>query len=135
MRIATLITLSATLFACGGNDNGNSADNFGVGAECSADGDCLQPLADAGPAQHCLLQFKGGYCGIENCQVNADCPNQSACVMHTDGHNYCFRTCLDKTECNVNRSPDNESNCSANIDFTDGTKTQNGKACVPPSAN
>ena len=133
MRLDLMAALCLTLVACG-DDNNNDADSLGVGAECVADTDCFQPFNDAGLAQQCLKQFKGGYCGIQNCQVNADCPQQSACVHHTDGHNYCFRTCADKLECNVNRTPDNESNCSANIEFTDGTKAQNGKACVPPSA-
>jgi hypothetical protein len=31
----------------------------------------------------------------------------------------------------VNRSADQESNCSSNIDFVDSAKS--GKACVPPS--
>ena len=109
-------------FACLGS--GNEADELGVGAECSAAGDCLE-------GQSCLSQFKGGYCGVEDCALDVDCPEGSACVAHDDGNNYCFRICSDKAECNFNRAPDVESNCSGNITFTDGG---GGKACVPPSA-
>lgn len=112
----------ALTFACG--DSGTEADELGVGAECSAAGDCLEEQA-------CLTQFKGGYCGVEDCALDVDCPEGSACVAHDDGSNYCFRICVDKSECNLNRGPDVESNCSANVTFTDGG---GGKACVPPSA-
>jgi hypothetical protein len=44
--------------------------------------------------------------------------------------NYCFRACVDKAECNANRGPEVESNCSSNITRVDGGET---KACVPPS--
>lgn len=111
--------------------NGTQADEYGVGAECSSDKDCLQPLYDKEPEQKCLTQFKGGYCGIEDCGSNKDCPYGSACVAHTDGVNYCFRECTNKSECNYNRSADVESNCSSNITFVDPSTS--GKACVPPS--
>ncbi len=106
------------------------ADRVGVGAECRADDDCPQPEPDAGPALVCLTQFKGGYCGLEDCADDEDCPEGAACVAHTDGTNYCFRLCVDKPECNRNRSPDQESNCSSNIEYVDEDR---GKACVPPS--
>ena len=109
------------------------ADRVGVGAECVADDDCLEPVNDSDPEQVCLTQFKGGYCGIEGCTSNDTCPEGSVCVAHSDGVNYCFRRCTDKSECNLNRSADNESNCSANIDFVDASTT--GKACVPPSGD
>lgn len=103
--------------------HGTEADELGVGAECSATGDCLE-------GQECLTQFKGGYCGLSGCLDDLDCPEASACVTHDDGNNYCFRICVDKSECNVNRGPDVESNCSSNVTFADGG---GGKACVPPS--
>lgn len=117
---------------CSDNDGpATEADYVGVGAECIDNDDCLQPENDSDPVQICLTQFKGGYCGIENCESNDDCPQGSACVAHEDGANYCFRRCTDKSECNINRSADAESNCSANIDFVVPSTT--GKACVPPS--
>jgi hypothetical protein len=84
--------------------------------------------------QRCLTQFKGGYCGLQNCTSHAACPEGSACVVHEDGDRYCFRSCIDKAECNVNRTPDNESNCSSSVTYVDGDKSL-GKACVPPSGN
>lgn len=105
----------------------SDADALGVGAECTSDTEC-----DLETEQSCLLAFKGGYCGIAACLGDADCPEDSACVAHDDGTNYCFRTCSDKAQCNANRSVDLESNCSGNIDFVDNL--DNLKACVPPSA-
>jgi hypothetical protein len=109
---------------CGGDDS--EADEFGVGAQCAVSDDCFQDLG----AQVCL-PFKGGYCGIQGCTNDADCLEDSACVAHTDGTNYCFRVCLDKAECNANRDAENEANCSSSVTFTDGTMGR--KACVPPS--
>ena len=113
----------ALLFAwgCGGND----ADALGIGAECTVNDDC-----NVDDDQTCL-SFKGGYCGRQGCTGDVDCPDDAACVAHTDGINYCFRLCVDKVECNENRTVDNEANCSANITFVDEPQTR--KACVPPS--
>lgn len=123
-------TVISFLFAFGlgfgvacGDDEGTEADDLGVGGQCGSADDCHED-------QMCLTQFKGGYCGQVDCVVDDDCPDGSACVAHTDGTNYCFRICHDKSECNRNRDPDNEANCSANITFTDAG---GGKACVPPS--
>lgn len=120
-----------------GNDGGVPADLYGVGAQCTVATDCLQPdpPCDAAIAscfvQECLLQFKGGYCGITGCVSDAECPLGSACVTHDDGINYCFRICSNKSQCNVNRDPDEEANCSSNVDFVNPNQT--AKACVPPS--
>src|SRR5262252_7357949 len=95
--------------ACGSN-----ADDLGVGAQCTATNECNTKLNEV-----CLTQFKGGYCGLEGCMHDTDCPTDSACVMHTDGHNYCFRICVDKPDCNANRDPANEANCSSSVTFTD----------------
>ncbi len=110
------------LGACGGS----AADERGIGAQCATNDDCNIKLD-----QVCLLQFKGGYCGETGCTSDADCVEDSACIKHTDGVNYCFRVCVDKVECNANRDLVNESNCSANVDFVSGAMGR--KACVPPS--
>lgn len=121
-RLARVALVLAAAGGCG--DDG--ADALGIGAQCTSSDQCDQ---EAG--QVCL-QFKGGYCGLMGCAGDTDCPADSACVMHTDGANYCFRTCADKLECNANRDPVNEANCSSNVTFVDGA--MNRKACVPPSA-
>src|SRR5262245_43690251 len=124
MRIlAVLLVAVSSLCACG---DGTEADRLGVGAECTSNDQC-----DVVTNQRCLTQFKGGYCGIQACAHDTDCPDVSACIAHTDGQNYCFRLCIDKPECNVNRSVVNESNCSSSVVFVDGTMGR--KACVPPS--
>lgn len=104
----------------------SNADSLGVGAQCTKTDDCDTKLDEA-----CLTQFKGGYCGLEGCMHDTDCPADSACVTHTDAHNYCFRTCSTKDDCNANRDPDNEANCSSSVTFVEAQ--MNRKACVPPS--
>jgi len=122
IRLALVaVTAMVFAFACG-----DSADDLGVGAQCTSNDQC-----DSSTHQVCL-QFKGGYCGLMGCTHDSDCPSDSACIMHTDGVNYCFRTCVDKVDCNANRDPINESNCSSNVTFVDPVNGR--KACVPPSA-
>lgn len=126
-RVALLgLGMAALLAACGDDDGDGSteADKRGVGAACAKTEDCTEQ------GQICL-PFKGGYCGIADCTGDVDCPSGSRCVTHDDGKNYCFRVCLDKSECNRNRPVDFESNCSSNITFVDSGKGE--KACVPPS--
>lgn len=125
---ATLFTVALSLQACGDPDHPRltEAQRHGVGAACSADTDCFvgdEPLV--------CLPFKGGYCGLEGCQANDDCPAGSGCVAHDDGSNYCFLLCTDKPQCNYTRSVEDESNCVSNITFASDAK--NSKACVPPS--
>lgn len=105
---------------------GSDADDIGVGAQCTANDQCNQ---DDG-AQTCL-PFKGGYCGLQGCTKDADCPEASACVTHEDNVNYCFRICADKPECNANRDVENEANCSSSVTFVEAKSGV--KACVPPS--
>lgn len=123
-RLARLLEVmtAVLLLSCGG---GTEADRKGVGAQCVMPDDCLT-------GQQCLA-FKGGYCGIQGCTADKDCPSGSSCVRHSDGVNYCFRTCLEKTECNRNRSVENEANCSASVTFVEGSKDR--KACLPPSGS
>jgi len=122
-----LLLISGAAAGCG--DGSTEADRLGVGAQCTEAAECRVEMSFE---LDCLTRFQGGYCGLAGCQGDTDCPEGSACVTHDDLENYCFRICLDKPECNLNRAPENESNCSANIDFVD---PQGGlKACVPPSS-
>jgi hypothetical protein len=132
LLVPSLLLLLGLAGACGGDDDGGgtAADRIGVGAMCTGSDDCIQ--GDDGTFTQECLPFKGGYCGLANCQGDADCPYGSACVAHTGGVNYCFRICADKAECNLNRTVDVESNCSSSVDFVDGKK--GSKACIPPSS-
>ncbi len=112
--------------ACGDDDT--EADRLGVGAQCESTDQC-DPDIDL----LCLPQFKGGYCGLQGCEHDVDCPEASACILHDDGETYCFRLCIDKPDCNANRDLDNEANCSSSAEFVDGTNGR--KACVPPSGS
>lgn len=123
----------AVALGCGDDPGGTAADRAGVGAACSASVPCAQVPRGPDLVQlSCLSGFRGGYCGQADCGADADCPDGSACVLHTDGHDYCFRSCSDKTDCNRSRSADNEANCSSNVDFVESGHV--GKACVPPSS-
>jgi hypothetical protein len=128
--IARLFALSAAALlaicasACGDDDSGSEAQRRGVGSACVDSTECTEA------GQSCLA-FKGGYCGIADCTADIDCPAGSACVTHDDGRNYCFLVCTDKSQCNLYRPLDSESNCSSNITFVDGSKAR--KSCVPPS--
>src|SRR5512138_3372156 len=93
---------------------GDDADSLGIGAQCTKTDEC-----DGSTHQTCLTQFKGGYCGLQGCIHDSDCPADSACVAHTDGQQYCFRTCAQKPDCNANRDALNESNCSSTATLVD----------------
>lgn len=125
----TILALTLAVVMAGPGCDGSEADRFNVGAQC-VDNDGCDNSDDF--IQTCLTQFKGGYCGLEDCASDLECPEDAACIAHTDGVNYCFRTCRDKPDCNTNRSVENESNCSSNVVFTDGAGGR--KACVPPSS-
>ncbi len=120
-----LFAFFISAFALASSCGGTPAQQSGVGRECAGNDDCADD-------QSCL-DFAGGYCGIDACLEDSDCPGGSACVVHTDGSNYCFLICDDKVDCNGDRSADNESNCSSNITFVEG-KADDSKACVPPSS-
>ena len=123
--IGTVTVLVMLVAGACGDDDGTEADRLGVGAECTQDDDCLE-------GQGCLA-LKGGYCGIEGCDLNEDCPESSVCVAYDNGNTYCFRTCAVKADCNRNRSADFESNCSSSVAFVEaGTQS---KVCVPPSSD
>ena len=130
--IGVATCVSGLLLGCGDSAE-TAADRIGVGAQCDAAAECES--ADENITLACLTQFTGGYCGLEGCEGDADCPEGSACVTHDDGGgaaNYCFRVCVNKLVCNRNRDEANWSNCSANITFVD--EPQDRKACVPPSS-
>ncbi len=114
--------LSAAVAACG--NSGSEATQRGVGAACTTDSECTEM------GQSCL-DFKGGYCGLEGCNGDADCPGGSACITHTDSVNYCFLVCEQKADCNVNRSVEDEANCVSSVTWVDGDMGR--KACEPPS--
>ena len=103
IRVGVVLFVMMMMAAGACSDN---ADDLGVGAQCASNDQC-----SSDPKQQTCLAFKGGYCGISGCTHDSDCPESSACIAHTDGTNYCFRTCADKPDCNANRDAENESNC------------------------
>lgn len=131
MRATFIAVAMLSIAGCG---SGNEADRVGVGGECTVTADCplLECETEPCPELQCLTNFAGGYCGLDDCVSDLDCPQGSACVTHDeDGINYCFRLCDNKPECNINRSVDVESNCSSSVDFV---APQTQRACVPPSS-
>lgn len=127
LNLASLILIAGIFFTCS-DEPGTEADKIGIAAECTLDESCSQDDATL----TCQTEFKGGYCGIEGCTAHSDCPEGSICVAQ-DGVNYCMRTCVDKPECNLHRTLDNESNCSGS--FNPVTDVEgNVKVCIPPSS-
>ena len=125
MRI--LLTLSATLCLFAFAGCGSDAAAKGVGAQCASSDDCQEE------GQSCITSFKGGYCGVQDCAADTDCPDGSHCATLKDtGVKYCFLKCVDKVECNTDRDVDNEANCSSREENVDSNNTD--KSCVPPSA-
>jgi hypothetical protein len=115
------------LLGLGGCGEGDANDQL-IGGECATAEDCDDGDDDT-PALECITVFKGGYCGRQGCSSNADCPEKSICVTH-ETVNYCFLVCTTKSQCNQNRTVENESNCSSNINPVEGGED---KVCVPPS--
>jgi hypothetical protein len=130
------LLLLAVGVGCGDDDDGNEADRLGIASICTDNMDCPRvEVRDGGTVQLiCLTGFKGGYCGMQGCSTTADCPQGSICVRHTDMQTYCFRECANKPECNRNRPPDLEANCSSSFDFNDPADDLGQKACIPPSS-
>ncbi|HEY7371595.1 MAG TPA: hypothetical protein VIF57_05400 [Polyangia bacterium] len=121
-----LCAFAVVIAACGCGGGQSEAIKRGIGSACTMDSDCTTK------GQVCLLEFKGGYCGVGGCMHDADCPAGSACVTADNQHNDCFLVCDLKTDCNPNRTADVESNCSSSLGFVDGTMSR--KVCIPPSA-
>src|SRR5262245_52806013 len=112
-RILCAFVVVVAAFGCGSGQS--EAIKRGVGSACAMNGDCTEK------GQVCLLEFKGGYCGVAGCTHDTDCPAGSACVISDNGANYCFLICVEKPDCNVKRTVDNESNCTSSLTFLDGT--------------
>jgi hypothetical protein len=123
-RILCAFVVVVAAFGCGGGQS--EAIRRGVGSACAMNSDCTEN------GQVCLLEFKGGYCGVAGCAHDSECPAGSACVVSDNGANYCFLICVEKSDCNVKRTIDNESNCTSSLTFVDGTMSR--KVCNPPSA-
>ena len=94
----------------------------GVGAACGSDADCDPNLT-------CLGHVDGGYCGVDDCSSNADCPVDSLCV--TDGKvNYCARTCAANPDCSFCRDPSVAAACVSDAEFVEAGTS--GTVCVVP---
>jgi hypothetical protein len=135
LGFSSMLALGVMLLG-GACSSGTDADALGIGAICQEDADCAE-VTIAGEQIHlkCLKDFKDGYCGLPDCASDAECPEGATCVAHTDGNNYCFRECSAKSECNENRPPESEANCSSSFDYADAAdESENKKACLPPSA-
>lgn len=128
-RLPILYAAGVLLWTAGCDRDLNEANAQLIGGQCATVDDCDDQNEETPPLD-CILDFKGGYCGREGCTHDIDCPEGSICVAY-EGQTYCFLVCVDKVECNHNRSYENESNCSSNVDPVDGG---NDKVCVPPSS-
>ena len=128
--LAVALMLVVGLVGCD-DDDGSAADRLYVGGVCQSDDECNDEEDDT-PELDCLDEFKGGYCGLADCEASDECPEGSLCA-DLDGDTYCFLVCVEKIDCNLNRPIEDElSNCSSNIDPVEGGTE---KLCIPPSAS
>lgn len=129
LPILLCLSLASVLIACGDDDE-SEALRRGVGDSCQDDEDCTEE------GQSCLTEFKGGMCGIADCERNADCPEGSVCVSDDSlAHNYCLLICIDKPDCNAHREPEDEANCSSSLSaIEDDAGVGDPKVCIPPSS-
>lgn len=118
------VSIAVLGMSCG--DDESEAEDVGIAGNCAQTTDCPK-IGDIQLA--CLTVFKGGYCGTSGCTADTECPSGSACVT-VNSVNYCFLVCTEKTDCNSNRTLENEANCVGNATHV-GTST--AKVCVPPS--
>jgi hypothetical protein len=121
-KLFAFVIVVVAMCRCGSDQN--EANRRGVGSECSPTALCSET------GQVCLMDFKGGYCGVSPCLHDTECPAGSACVTDDNQTNYCFLVCAAKTDCNLHRSLDNESDCTSSLTFVDGTMGR--KVCRPP---
>ena len=129
--IAVLLVACSIAVACGGDDDSGTptseAARRGVGSACKADTDCTEA------GQVCLTDFKGGMCGIADCTMTSECPTGSVCVGDPDlARNFCLLVCIDKPDCNVHRSIDEEANCTSTLNQIDAKTGMDPKVCQPP---
>jgi hypothetical protein len=107
----------------GGSGNRKICAPFdcGVGAACSVVEDCAAGL-------ECIPTATGGYCTQRDCSTNADCPQDSFCVTHTDGVNYCLKRCSVASDCSFCRPWQYAGTCSDQVVYAeDGTS---GTVCL-----
>jgi hypothetical protein len=94
----------------------------GIGASCD---DVF--LCDAG--LQCLTAFGGGYCGTQGCTTNAECGQNGLCVTHSNGTNYCLKSCAAPSDCSFCRPATEATECRSDVSFVEAGTT--GSVCVP----
>ena len=106
----------------GGSDNRKICvpGDCDVGEACSGDADCATGLS-------CATGFQGGYCTVQGCTINTDCPANSVCVAR-DGVNYCMRSCTADNDCGFCRPLGMRLTCTADVTDVMG---MTGGACAP----
>jgi len=67
------------------------------GDTCTAESECLGNFFGVGCAEP-ETGFAGGYC-VAGCQVDADCPAQSHCLITQDGGGFCAPDCTTANDC------------------------------------
>ena len=63
--IAIIILIIA---ACSDDKPNTAVDKIGIGGECVESADCITDTLT------CLVEFKNGYCGLQGCAKNEECP-------------------------------------------------------------
>ncbi|MBX7082384.1 MAG: hypothetical protein K1X88_24475 [Nannocystaceae bacterium] len=93
----------------------------GVGAACSADGDCANGLT-------CFTDAHGGYCTTVGCSADADCGGDASCATVGDTA-VCLRACASDADCSFCRGNDLAGSCTADVAFVEAATM--GTVCAP----
>jgi hypothetical protein len=115
-------------FICRSSGGGTENRKICVPGDCGVGASCVD-ATDCDADLECLTAFNGGYCGRQNCSVNADCPANARCVRHADGANYCFVSCVTEWDCSFCRGAALTTDCRTDATFAETGTT--GSVCVP----
>lgn len=115
-------------FICRSSGGGSSNRKICVPGDCGVGAACLSG-ADCATGLECVTSLGIGYCTKRSCTANAECPTGSACVRHTDGQNYCMKSCAGASDCTFCRGYNDLVACTPQVQFVETGFT--GSVCVP----
>ncbi len=87
-----------------GNNNGPGGSDAPVGAACKSDSSCddknAECLTEESVGGFLMIEFPEGYCAVQGCEEDDDCPDGSGC-FNAIGLQYCLQTCDSDRDCRV----------------------------------
>lgn len=92
----------------GADTSGGQDGQSSVGGACSSADDC------AGSPAACFSAddgFPGGYCVVEGCETNDDCPGDASCWSFQDDTTKCLANCTTRSDCREGYYCDADNTC------------------------